>query len=82
MTDKQHIKKAKQMPVKYLLSSGKSFFVEKDGYVLALRKELQDIIENKVFVKQMKDILEYRTMEYYRRRYEGSRKVEKKGKGE
>lgn len=82
MTDKQHIKKAKQMPVKYLLSSGKSFFVEKDGYILALRKELQDVIKDKVFVKQMKDILEYRTMEYYRRRYEGSRKVEKKGKGE
>lgn len=80
ITDKQHIKKAKQMPVKYLISSGKGFFVEKDGYILALRKELQEIIGNKIFVQQMKDVLDYRTMEYYRRRYEGSGKV--KGKGE
>lgn len=79
ITEKQHVKKAKQMPVKYLISSGKGFFVEKDGYILALRKELKDIVGNKIFAQQMKDILEYRTMEYYRRRYEGSGKVKRKG---
>lgn len=72
MTDKQHIKKALQMPIKYLRSSGKGFFVEREGYVLALREELQEVIGKEAFAGQIKDILEYRTMEYYRRRYEAS----------
>lgn len=31
ITDKQHLRKAKSMPIKYLKASGKGFFVEKDG---------------------------------------------------
>ena len=69
MTDKQHLSKAKSMPIKYLKASGKGFFIEKEGYALALREDLKDIIELEAFKAQMKDILEYRTMEYYRRRY-------------
>lgn len=30
---------------------------------------MKDVIENETFKIHMKDILEYRTMEYYRRRY-------------
>jgi len=30
---------------------------------------LADVIKVDAFKKQMKDIIEYRTMEYYRRRY-------------
>ena len=30
----------------------------------------EDIIQNIAFKEHMRDILEYRTMEYYRRRYE------------
>ena len=48
------------------------FFIEKDGYALAIRDDLKGIVENEAFRKHMKDILEYRTMEYYRRRYEKS----------
>lgn len=69
MTDKQHLSKAKNMPIKYLLASGKGFFIEKEGYALAIREEVAGIIEQDAFRRQMKDILEYRTMEYYRRRY-------------
>ena len=69
MTDKQHLSKAKSMPIKYLKASGKGFFIEKEGYALALREDLKDIIQLEAFKAQMKDILEYRTMEYYRRRY-------------
>ncbi len=69
MTDKQHLIKAKNMPIKFLKASGKGFFIEKDGYVLAIREDLDDIVKNESFKKHMKDILEYRTMEYYRRRY-------------
>lgn len=69
MTDKQHLSKAKTMPIRFLKSSGKGFFIEKEGYMIALREELKYCIENIAFQNHMKDILEYRTMEYYRRRY-------------
>ena len=71
MTDKQHLSKAKSMPIKFLKASGKGFFIEKEDYVIAIRDDLKIVIENVAFKKHMKDILEYRTMEYYRRRYEG-----------
>ena len=69
MTDKQHLSKAKSMPIKFLKASGKGFFIEKEGYALAIREELAEVVEQEAFGRQMKDILEYRTMEYYRRRY-------------
>lgn len=71
MTDKQHLSKAKNMPIKFLKASGKGFFIDKEGCALAIREDLEIVIENVAFKKHMKDILEYRTMEYYRRRYEG-----------
>ena len=69
MTDKQHLSKVKSMPIKFLKASGKGFFIEKDGYAIAIRDDLDEIIRNEAFRKHMKDILEYRTMDYYRRRY-------------
>ena len=71
MTDKQHLSKAKSMPVKFLKASGKGFFIEKENYTLAIRDDLAEVIEKEAFQKHMKDILEYRTMEYYRSRYTG-----------
>ena len=71
MTDKQHISKAKSMPIKFLKASGKGFFIEKDDYLIAIREDLDEVIRNGAFRNHMKDILEYRTMEYYRRRYAG-----------
>lgn len=76
MTDKQHLNKAKTMPIKFLKASGKGFFIEKDGYALSIRDDMKTIIENAAFKKHMKDILEYRTMEYYRRRYEEKFKMQ------
>lgn len=69
MTDRKHLSKAKSMPIRFLKTSGKGFFVEKEGYALAVREEMKEVIGNEAFKKHMKDILEYRTMEYYRRRY-------------
>lgn len=45
------------------------FFVKKEGAALALKDEMQEVINNPVFIKQMKDVVEYRVMDYYRRRY-------------
>ena len=69
---KKHLSNIKQNPVKFLKASGKGFFIDKEGYVIALREELRPIIENAEFKEQMKDIIEYRAMEYYRRRYFGT----------
>ena len=69
ITDKQHLSKAKSMPIKFLKASGQGFFIDKDGYALGIRDELADVIKVDAFKKQMKDIIEYRTMEYYRKRY-------------
>lgn len=69
ISDREHLNKAKKMPIHFLKKSGKEFFVEREGYALALREELKDVIQEDAFRKHMKDIIEYRTMEYYRRRY-------------
>lgn len=68
ITDKEHWRKAKTMPIRFLIRSGRGFFVEKSEYAIALRKDMV-YIGNKALHYHMKDILEYRTVEYYRRRY-------------
>lgn len=69
ISDKDHIKKIINMPVNFLVKSGKGFFVKKEDSELALRDEMKEIIKNPVLVEQMKDVIEYRAMDYYRRRY-------------
>ena len=71
ISDKEHVKKILQMPVHFLMESGKGFFVKKEGSALALRGELADVISDPVFAEQMKDVIEYRVMDYYQRRYRG-----------
>lgn len=73
ISDKEHIKKILQMPVHFLQESGKGFFVKKEGTALALKEELTDVILQPAFGEQMKDVIEYRAMDYYRRRYEEKR---------
>lgn len=68
-----HISNAKRNPINFLRKSGKGFFVDKAGYVLALNDELSSVINDLAFIKHMKDSIDYRTMEYYRRRYEEKR---------
>ncbi len=45
------------MPIRFLKASGKGFFVEKDGYALALRDEIGDVVGNMAFGEQMGDVL-------------------------
>ena len=69
MTDQQHIRKIMQMPVHFLLESGKGFFVEKEGYALALKEEMRDVIGLSGFAGQMGDAIRFRAVDYYKRRY-------------
>ena len=57
------------MPVHFLLESGKGFFIQNEKSILSLKEELKDIIDDEFFIEQMKDVIEYRTMDYYQRRY-------------
>ena len=69
ITDKQHLSKAKTMPIRYLKASGKGFFIDVPGYAIGIRQGLETVIGSRVMREQMKDIIEYRTVEYYRKRY-------------
>ena len=71
ISDKEHVKKILQMPVHFLQESGKGFFVKRDGAALALREDLCNVINLPAFAEQMKDVIEYRIMDYYQRRYRG-----------
>lgn len=69
LSDKWHLKKIHEMPIHFLLNSGKGFFLEKEGCALAVSPELEQIFGEKAFAENFRDILDYRTMDYYRRRY-------------
>ena len=76
ITDKDHVKKIMQMPVHFLQASGKGFFVQKEGYALALREELESVIHDPAFVSQVKDVIDFRVMDYYQRRYTEQKQTE------
>ena len=69
ISDKDHLEKILAMPVHFLLESGKGFFVKNDDAILGLREELHPLIDNPVMIQQMKDVIDYRIMDYYQRRY-------------
>ncbi len=69
ISDRDHVRKILQMPVHFLLESGKGFFVKKEGCALALCDEMKEIIHDDSFVVHMKDVIEFRAMDYYKRRY-------------
>lgn len=70
ITDKAHLKKIMQMPVNFLIKSGDGFFCEKEGYVIALNDGLKDVVKTEAFAEQMRDVVEYRVLDYYQRRYD------------
>ncbi len=69
MTDKNHLDNIKKNPVHFLKQSASNFFVQSKDGPIALSDELLPFIHNQSFIKHFKDILNYRTMDYYSRRY-------------
>ena len=69
ISDRAHISNILHNPVNFLIQSGKGFFKHKKGFAIAIREDLKDAITSPIFKEQMKDIIEYRTLDYYRRRY-------------
>ena len=69
ISDKAHLSNILSNPVHFLQKSGKGFFISKEGYALAIREDLSEIVKMPAFVQQVGDIIDYRTMDYYQRRY-------------
>ena len=45
MTDKDHLQNITKNPVNFLKQSGKGFFVDKEGYLIALKDEMQAVLQ-------------------------------------
>ena len=69
ITDKEHLTNIMRNPVHFLKESGFGYFIDKEGYAIALNENLADLIKNPAFVQEYCDIIKYRTMEYYHSRY-------------
>lgn len=67
---KQYLSLAKRNPIKFLLKTHGEFFIKKEGYAISLSDELKDYINLDSFKNHFKDIIEYRTLNYYKTRYE------------
>lgn len=66
----RYIKEALRNPIFYLIKSGNGFFAEKEGYLISLNSQLEELTTLQAFAKHMKDIIDYRTADYFRKRYD------------
>lgn len=73
-TKKEYLKLAYKNPIKYLKKTHGEFFIEKENYSLGLNEELKEYIHLESFKEHFKDIIEYRTLEYYKNRFEKNNK--------
>ena len=64
---KEYIKKAKEMPLKFLVKSGGEFFSFKDDKFM-LTGELKDFLDNDTFKENVIDAINMRVIEYYKNR--------------
>lgn len=68
MTDEDHIRKIKEMPVRYIRKSGGSLFTEKKGYLLSVNSELDFLEGDTSFTEEVNDAVTFRAAEYFRNR--------------
>lgn len=65
-----YLKLARRNPINYLIKSDKGLFIKEEAYEISLNSQLKEYTTNKAFIYHMKDIIEYRTLDYYKSRYE------------
>ena len=65
-----YLKLAYNNPIKFLNMTHGEFFIKKKGCALALNDKLKDYIHLESFIEHFKDIIEYRTVTYYKTRFE------------
>ena len=61
---KEYVKLARDNPIKFLKQSASDFFEDKEGYEIALAKELES------FKKHFEDIVALSVLTYYKDRFE------------
>lgn len=66
----KYLSLARGNPINFLNKSSGEFFIKKEGCELALPDELGDYIHLETFKQHFKDIIEYRTLSYYKDRFE------------
>ena len=64
----EYVRLAHKNPIRFLNKSSGEFFIKKDGCALALNGELEDYTHLETFKLHFKDIIDYRTMSYYKER--------------
>ena len=64
----EYVRLAHRNPIRFLNKSSGEFFIKKDGCALALNGKLKDYIHLETFKQHFKDIIDYRTMSYYKER--------------
>lgn len=60
---------ARKNPVHFLCKSSSEFFYIEDEYV-CINQDLEKFIDNKAFVDNVKDAIDFRIKEYYKNRFE------------
>ncbi|ENZ03533.1 hypothetical protein HMPREF1092_00720 [Clostridium thermobutyricum] len=63
----RYIKKAKEMPIKYLIKSGEEFFEYEKG-VFKIKEPYKNLIKDNLFKDNFIDSIEMRVLEYYKNR--------------
>ena len=76
ISNKVHLDNIKKNPVNFLKQSASEFFVATKTSPIALSNELKPFLKNKAFVEHFKDALDYRTVDYYSRRYRAQNDAE------
>lgn len=71
---KEYVKLAKDNPIKFFKKSASDFFVEKEGYALALAEDMAEYIHLESFKEHVKDIIELRVLSYYKDRFDKQEK--------
>ena len=66
----KYLSLAKRNPIKFLQKTHGEFFKPKEGYALSLSDDLKDYIKMDSFKNHFRDIIEYRTLDYYKTRFE------------
>ncbi len=69
ISDKDHLNNIKKNPVHFLMESASDFFVSTPNSLIALDESIRQYLNNPVFVSHYVDIVNYRTIDYYSRRY-------------
>lgn len=64
----EYVRLAHRNPIRFLNKSCGEFFIKKDDCALSLNGELEEFIHLETFKQHFKDIIEYRTMSYYKER--------------